>query len=342
MLAPVSFAIAYIGNFGPPNSTENDLRTALTSLGHVVTTFQEEVESGWLALIDDPGLFDLILWTRTASLADRIGHQVQRRMQFAAHLAGVPTVGYHLDRWWGLKRQYDVLSEPFFQCDWVFTADGGHDPEFQAAGVNHRWAPPAISRPKAKRGAIREDYKFDVAFVGSWMGGYHDEWQHRPQMIDFLRNNYGSRLGLFPQRAGDPRIDGDDRADLYASAKVIVGDSCLVPLADGSPMVKYCSDRVFETVGQGGYLLHPFVGGVIEGPDEGGTISSTALLTAGVHLGAWTLWDWDGLGSMIEEALTNQLAIDLIRQAGFEEVRQKHTYKDRMRVMLNRVIQVAS
>lgn len=334
----MTFNVAYIGNFGPANSTENDLKKALVSLGHTVVSFQEDDHNGWLMLIADPTPYDLILWTRTASLAAQIGHTTQRLLQLAARRAGVPTVGYHLDRWWGLARETEVLTEPFFLCEWVFTADGGHETDFAMADVHHRWMPPAISRDKAKRGSVREDFRFDVVFVGSWMGGYHEEWQHRPQMIDFLRNTYGPRLGLFPRRMGDTRIDGDERADLYASAKVVVGDSALVPLADGSPMYRYCSDRVFETVGQGGYLLHPFVQGVIEGPDEGSTLSSTALLTAGVHLGAWPLWDWNALGACIEFALANPQAIEAVRAAGFAEVRAHHTYKDRMKAMLDRVL----
>lgn len=329
--------LAYLGNFGPPNSTENDLAHALERLGCTVIRLQEELRSSWRDidhLLDGPTV-DMILWTRTASLAAQIPHPAQRRMQFKAAQVGVPTVGYHLDRWWGLSREDDVFTEPWFQNAIIFTADGAHDPEWQSAGINHHYMPPAIAKRKVMRGAFREDYAFDVAFVGSWRGGYHEEWQHRPMMIDHLRKNWGSTLGLFPQ--GNERIDGPDRADLFASAKVIVGDSCLVPLSDGSPMHHYCSDRVFETIGQRGLLLHPKVDGII-GDDQ-----FNDLLISGVHCLSWTLWDWDDLDAQITAALAlTRAESGAIKTAGFQEVGANHTYDNRMADMLDVVLPVAS
>lgn len=331
--------IAYLGNFGPPNSTENDLVLALRGLGHTVIPLQEERASSWLAIVDllDPVRIDMVLWTRTAGLAAQVPVETQRRMQLEAALAGVPTVGYHLDRWWDLSREADILTEPFFRCAHVFTADGAHDAQWAAAGVNHHWMPPAIASRKVMRGSFREDYAFDIAFVGSWMGGYHDEWQHRAQLIDHLRNVYGDRCGFFPRQPGDPRIDGGDRADLFASAKVIVGDSCLVPLADGTPMHHYCSDRVFETIGQGGLLLHPYVEGVISHPANGGP---PALLYAGDHCLGWPLYDWDAMHGAIQDVIKGDVkgVYDAIAVDGYDEVRTKHTYDNRMEAMMSVVL----
>ena len=39
---------------------------------------------------------------------------------------------------------------------------------------------------------------------------------------------------------------------LYASAKLVIGDSCF-----GGQIKGYYSDRVTETTGRGGFLLHP-------------------------------------------------------------------------------------
>lgn len=318
--------IAYLGNFGPPNSTENDLVLALRGLGHTVIPLQEELLSSWLAIFDllEPVRVDMILWTRTASLAAQVPVETQRRMQLEAALVGVPTVGYHLDRWWNLQREADILIEPWFRCEHIFTADGAHDAEWAAAGVWHHWMPPAIASRKVMRGSFREDYAFDIAFVGSWMGGYHDEWPHRAQLIDHLRNNYGDRVGFFPRQPGDSRIDGGDRADLFASAKVIVGDSCLVPLADGTPMHSYISDRVFESLGQGACFIHPKVKNVTDG----------TLITNGEHLRTWQLYDWAAFHALIDELVGDAPQRAAIAEAGFAHTAAWHTYENRLRDLL--------
>lgn len=328
--------IAYIGNFGPPGSTENDLRWTLEQMGHEVTQLQEEVPASWSWLDAHIGVdLDMVLWTRTAGLAAQVPLATQRGMQLKARRAGIPTVGYHLDRWWGLSREPDVLTEPWFMCEHVFTPDGAHDDDWALAGVNHHYMPPAICARKVMQGSYREDYAFDIVFVGSWMGGYHAEWAHRQQLIDHLRQGYGRRVGFFPQRQGDPRIDGADRADLFASAKVVVGDSCLVPLADGTPMHHYCSDRVFETIGQGGLLLHPQVTGIL-GEADGD------LLTAGEHALSWELYNWADLDSAIESVLNDPTQYAEVAHDGYEEVAAHHTYTQRLQDALDIVFPAGS
>ena len=66
--------VAYVGNFEPPHSTENDVTSALETLGHRVSPYQEQ-HVKWLYFERDVRSyeFDLVLWTRTGSLdvADR-------------------------------------------------------------------------------------------------------------------------------------------------------------------------------------------------------------------------------------------------------------------------------
>jgi hypothetical protein len=326
-------SIAYIGNFRPEHSTENDVLKTLRGMGHEVSWVQEDEPAAWDTLISvlrgelrDALPIDLVLWTSTYDYAQKVGPEIQRGMQWTARTLGIPTMGFHLDRWWGLKRWERVLTEPFFRCDYVLTADGGHQAEFGAADVNHHWSPPAIAPHNAVRGKYREELACDVLFVGSWQGGYHEEWAHRPQLIKHLQRNWGKRLLLLPPR-GAPRVVGQDLADAYASAKVVVGDSCLVPKADGSPMTHYCSDRVFETIGRGGLLIHPFVDGVI----EPATITVTdSLLRAGEHLSAWHLGEWGELDDRITAALDDPLDAGTVQSLGRSYVLEHHTYANRL------------
>ena len=119
---------------------------------------------------------DFVLWTRTgwdlgAAQAKFVGSQW--RLLVEASKLGIPVVGYHLDIWWGLKRQHLVTEEPFFQSDLVITADGGHDPDWAREAINHLWMPPGISLGEAELGTKRTEFTSRLAFVGSHDGGYH-------------------------------------------------------------------------------------------------------------------------------------------------------------------------
>jgi hypothetical protein len=325
--------LAYIGNFDPPHSTENDIRQTLVDMHVEVDTVQEQFPSGWRQIAVDPGRYDAVLWTSTKSLAEQIPRSLQLETLYLCRRVGVPTIGIHLDRWWGLQRWRTVLEAPFFRSEWVFTADGAHQDEFSAAGVNHFWSPPAIAPRNVMIGEPDPKYACDVAFVGSWQGGYHEEWQHRYQLVEWLRKTYKQRVRFFPAK-GEPAIRGKNLANLYASAKVVVGDSCLVPTVTGEPMHHYCSDRVFETLGRGGMLIHPYVEGVIESRLSTGV---STLLWAESQLAAWPLGDWDALKVAIDWLLEDELERRTLTKSGYESVATSHTYAHRLGAIFDRV-----
>lgn len=310
-----------MGNFGPEHSTENHIARAFTNNGHDLSKIQEGDATRLAELTRDVKSYDLVAWTRTRDLSNKVGHAAQMRLIYACRRAGVKIIGLHLDLWWNIGREDEILTEPFFRVDALFSADGGHQDRFEWAGVNHIWFPPAISEGEAVRGNIRNEYVSDIAFVGSHQG-YHEEHKHRFALVNWLRDTYGSRVKFWPQ-PGKHAVRGKDLQDLYASAKVLVGDSCLVPNVDGSPMTHYISDRVPETVGRGGFLLHPRVEGVIPG-----------LYTPGKHLGTWTLWEWGALKDEIDFYLDNDDVRSCIAEEGQAHVLENHTYEVRVRQVL--------
>jgi hypothetical protein len=318
--------IAYAGNFDPPHSTENEVRKALDILGHDVWLCQEGQPNRWRELTDRVHEFDVILWTRTADLAKRIPHGEQRRMLLQARRAGVPTVAFHLDRWWGLRengREDSVWSEPFFRCEHFFSTDGAHDTEWAVAGVNHHWMPPGVSEFECVPGTPRDEWRSDIGFLGSWRH-YHGEHTHRRELVEWLRATYGDRVRFFPE-PGQPGIRGDDLRDLIASVKVWVGDSCLAPRADGGPMHSYVSDRVPEVTGRGGFLLHPHVDGVF--PE---CWSSEGVLT-------WRMGDWETLKVFIDTYVADDE--DRTQRAAWarRETLERHTYTVRLAQVLEAV-----
>ena len=318
--------IVYIGNFEPPHSTENDLYRTMLDMGVEVEPIQEQHEVGWERLI--PQLVsgerpDAIMWTSTASLRERIRPTLQRRLQIQAHYAGVPTIAVHLDRWWGLTRQTTLYNEPFFRCQHVFTADG-HDPKmWEAAGINHHWLLPAIAPHNAHRGTPDPSFESEVAFVGGWQNYGHTEWAHRGQLVKFLQREYEGRVRFWPE-PGQHAVRGEALNDLYASVKVVVGDSCLVPdPITAQPWTRYCSDRVFETMGRGACLVHPYVAGVI-----GENLAN--LVVSPIHCVGWRLGDWDELHETLDAVLELDSQRALVAKAGFELVADHHTYRHRL------------
>jgi hypothetical protein len=307
-------AVAYVGNFRPAHSTENHVAEAFErAAGCDVIRLQEDDPEAWRLLRFLS--VDLVVWTHTWSFdvaapsLDSLRDQRER---------GVPVVGFHLDRLWGLDRERLIRSHPFFSATTMLvTADGGHDADWAEVGIDHRWLPPGVSAVEAgELGRPRSSYAHDVVFVGSH-AGYHHEWPWRPFLVGRLARRYGRRFRAYPM-PGRPALRGEALADLYRSAKVIVGDSCL---AGG--VARYWSDRIPETVGRGGYLIHPNAPGLEE------------CFTVGEHLDTFDLDDdYEGsfarLCDVIDSALGDPDRRERIRQAGRAHVLARHTYDQRV------------
>lgn len=309
--------VAYVGNFEPPHSTENHVAQALEANGHAVVRLQEQ-SFGWDPKRVPPGT-DFALWTHTHGYGPPSTHGRQAKFCEALNRRGIPVVGYHLDRWWGLQREYQVAEEPFFNSTTlVVTADGGHDDQWASLGIDHVWFPPAVSARECEPGTPRDEYRSPIAFVGSWQGGYHSEWQHRQQLVEWLADTYGDRCAFWPRR-NEHAVRGRDLRDLYASVDVLVGDSCLAGSAHS-----YCSDRIPETLGRGGFLVHPRVAGITDG--------DTYLER--VHLACWELSDWDMLRRTIDGYLADDVARHQVATRGREHVLANHTYEVRMRQLV--------
>ena len=183
--------------------------------------------------------------------------------------------------------------------------------------MNHVWSPPAVSAQEAHPGEPRDVYRSKLGFVGSWRG-YHREWPQRQQLIKWAQRTYGSRFRPWPA-AGNPAIRGKDLRDLYASIDVVLGDSCLV----GSPS-RYWSDRIPETLGRGGFLIHPYVDGLEE------HFPPTTLVTA--RLGEWRSWK-----AVVDYYLHNDDDRRRMAEAGRQHVLDYHTYEVRLGWVVGRV-----
>lgn len=249
--------IAYIGNFEPEWSTENDVRKAFEHLGHEVIQIQENdplaVNKLYMLLQSNP--FNMLLMTSTWDEALNL-HAMLDIFKICAD-KGIPTATYHLDVFWGSDRgARKWWLNPMFHTAYVFTASNDWQKEWAGIGVNHIWLRPAVRHDAAHFGEPRDEYKCDVAFLGSNGVGYHEAaWPYRRQLVDFLREMCARNGWTWYNGGGDhPKVDrSEDRNAFYASAKVTVGDSLCLKHKDS----QYCSDRVYEATGCGGFLIMP-------------------------------------------------------------------------------------
>lgn len=301
--------IAYCGNFLPEFSTESDLRWTLQDMGHQVEAIQE---SGleWKNLPTLTEGCELFFWTRTAGF-DPPDFDVQRN---ALGSLDMPTVGVHLDRWWGLRREStehgpaDPDASPFFFLDYLFTADGGHDEEWRSIGANHFWMPPAIAKRNAYVGIRKSELWAEVGFVGNIRRYGHEEWApYRQELYKYLSLNF-RRFRIW-----EGGVRGQMLADVYASVDVLIGDSCL---AGGA--TRYFSDRTPECLGRGGFLIHPWVEGVHPELYPEGTLVT------------YTLGDFDQLGSLVNQYLADPEERAVIAEVGRGWVNDYHLYHHRM------------
>lgn len=313
--------LAYLGNFTVPYSTENHVAHAWEANGWTVHRIQEG-DTRALAVADEVASVgaDLFCWTQTYGLAEQGGHIDDRQtMLDRLRALEVPSIGWHLDLWHGLAREDQLAREPFFRVDRLFTANG--DGDWSRYRIAHRWLRPAVHGPEVGLGEPDRRYVSDVAFVGNWRGQYHAEWPWRRELVAGLRRRYRGRIRFWPQRQA---VRGDDLRALYASVKVVVGDSCF---ADRSTF--YVSDRPYEAVGRGAFLVMPAI-----------PVVQTDFVD-GEHLRLVEPCDLGALFAMVDRYLDPSMdgERDRIRKAGVAHVADRHTYTHRVAEVVDTLTQ---
>lgn len=307
--------VAYRGNFSKPWCTEVHVAASLESLGHTVVRLQENTTS-WATCVEAAAAAQVFLWTQTWHLDPEGGFAAMK----AIREAGTPSAVFHLDRYVGLDRQAQLTEDPFWAADVAFTADGGHAEDFAALGINHVWSPPGVYDAECGIGkANKRRFPERVVFVGSHPYP-HAEWRpYRDELLARLAAHLGRDFAVYPKVRNQP-VRGRALADLYATAEIVIGDSCL---SGDPPPGSYWSDRVPETVGRGAFLIHPEVAGMEE------------WYTDGEHLLTYPLGDWDNLLATVDKYLANPEERKAIAAAGQALVLSRDTYKHRMATVLD-------
>ena len=216
------------------------------------------------------------------------------------------TVSWLFDLYHDLPREMgcirNIYESPFL-ADMVFMSDGGK------FGVKKETLRQGIHEPEAIIGTPNVDH--DVVFIGS------NTYYGRHKMIEFLRQTYGERFAHYGL-GGKPEVRGLDLNNVIAGSKIIVGDSVYSP--------NYWSNRIYEILGRGGFLLHPKVEGLEQ------------EFKYYKHFIPFDRGNFEQIKEIVDYYLTHDKEREKIRLAGHKFCKENYTYTQRCQTLLQKVI----
>jgi hypothetical protein len=164
---------------------------------------------------------------------------------------------------------------------------------------------PGVVSRDCKAGVKYDLGEVEIGFVGS--RGYHPEHPWRETLISFLEATYGNRFRVYTGYREQALND------LYASLKVVVGDSCF----NG----KYgWSDRIPESLGRGALLIHQECPG----------LCIPGLVT-------YKLGDLNDLADKIDYNIANPCENAANRIVAQNWIKNHDTYENRMRRIMSQI-----
>ena len=204
-----------------------------------------------------------------------------------------------------------------WQADYVFSPDGCSDSHkfYERCNVNHRLIRQAPYDEtvgwysKSDISDLTTKEEVPILFIGSM---YNISDPFRKYMINFLQNQYGDDflwLGQTEHQVREERL-----STLISKTKIVVGESLYFP--------GYWSNRVYESIGRGGFVLHPYVPGIEQEFEDG------------EECVFYNRWDFNDLKSKIDYYLENEDKRSIISDKGMQRVKKDHTLLNRCEQIL--------
>lgn len=160
----------------------------------------------------------------------------------------IPNISWTFDLYWDYAREDRIHKTWGFKADKVFTTDGGHDEQWKSVGIDHQTVRQGIFRPECFLEPL--DNPHGIVFVGS----VNPLFPERQDMLAAIKKEFTDFMWYGEKDTHEMR--GLELNKLYSKTKVVVGDSVYSPY--------YWSNRVVETLGRGGFLIHQEVPGLKE------------------------------------------------------------------------------
>lgn len=212
----------------------------------------------------------------------------------------IKTVCWVFDLYWNYAREYQ-LNTPAFTADYVFTTDGGNH-DWSKYGINHNCVRQGIFERECVM--LESEKEIDVLFVGS----FNPNNAERNKILKLVAEDFNfTWIG----KSDDNEVRGMRLNELYAKTKVVIGDSVYSP--------SYWSNRVVETLGRGGFLIHVEVEGIKEEYP---------------HLVTYKRGDYEDLKNKIEYYLSHDKERNAIITKNFNLVKEKYTCTQKCKELL--------
>lgn len=306
------------GNGELPYCSEVHHKRSIEALGHECEIIQENKVSTDVAL--EEGLkADAFIWVHSHGFKNP-GNIPMGQVLKLLKAAGKPTLTYHLDLFLPIKRWEEYQGSPLWDIEYFFSVDAPMvDWLNEHTNVKAHFIAAGVLEDECYISDQPSPHANDVVFVGS--KNYHFEHKWRPQLIDWLRQTYGSRFTHVGGDGDTGTLRGDELNRVYANSKVSVGDTLCVNY--DYPL--YHSDRLWEASGRGAAQTFPRISGLDQ------------WFKDGEHLVYYDFGDFDGLKQKIDWMLEHDDERERIRRAGHEMVKTSGTYKHRWQEILDTV-----
>jgi hypothetical protein len=221
----------------------------------------------------------------------------------------IKTVCWVPDLYFGTPREKEAKQRfPMFQADYVFSPDGGNQHLFLESGINHYPLKDGIFLDNCltEEEVKGSEKSVDILFVGSLDMNYHG--QNRYKLLHFLQKTYGDKF-LWVGRNNSDEYREHRLTELIKSAKVVIGD-CV-------ESKNVWSNRLYETIGRGGLIIHPYVEGIEEHYKNG------------QHFVTFERNNFNDLKQKIDYFLDNPKDREEIILNGTKHTRENHTLDNR-------------
>lgn len=220
---------------------------------------------------------------------------------------GIKTISWTFDLLIGHPPREAVLDTmEFLKADYVFMTDGGREAQYKSKGINKKLVRQGI--PEKFCYKLDRPKKYDIVFLGS----SNPTFPYRQQTMEFLQKTYGDRFHWLGRNTSEYR--GDKLNELVAETKIFIGDSMWG--------ASYWSNRVYELVGRGAFLITPRV------PDLEKEFEYYKEIVP------YDYKDYEGLKEKIDYFLQHDKKREQIAEAGFKRVKKEYLYKHRVKQLL--------